>query len=91
MGCTFEMSNAYERDITNGRANFDDSAFMYVLLEGRVSEWAHITNEEMQPTLKEFRKEVDRNIRNIDKIEELSIDFDLIDEPLDYNRFSKVK
>ena len=91
VGCTFEMSHAYERDITNSRANFNDNAFLYVLLEGQVSEWEHISNEEMQPTLKEFRKEIERNLRNIDQIEELSIEFDLCDEPMDYNRFSKVK
>ena len=91
VGCTLQLGHAFQNEITNKAGAFDDDSFMYILLDGHVSEWEHLSTEEILPTLKAYRKEVEREYRHFDSQGLKTTVFDLLDEPLDFETFQRVR
>lgn len=58
------------------------TTFMYVMLEGQVSIWEHVPQQHMMDILETLRKDIERDLRKIDQIKTVSLDFDHLDEPI---------
>ena len=69
----------------------DAHSHMNILIEGSISEWQIILPENLTIILEELRKDIERDIRNFDTLEELNITFKLVDDPMSREAFAHEK
>jgi hypothetical protein len=93
VGTELEYATAPQGSFTKRDGKFEysksteNSAFTHILVKGKVSEWTAISREQMAEPLDVLRRDIDRDLRNIDSITQLTSDLNFIEEPFNYDEF----
>jgi hypothetical protein len=64
---------------------------MNILMEGSVSEWLIVLPENLTAILEELRKDIHRDIRNFETDKTLNISFNLLEDPMSFEKFAYQK